>query len=123
MSALTLSAAVAAGGGIGALGRFWLSAALAGTFGPFPLHTLVVNVVGCALIGGTASYVAPHAHAYAFLVAGVLGGFTTYSAFALDTVRLAEGGRPVLAAVYAGTTLGTCLAGALAGALVGKALA
>ncbi|MDU0293562.1 CrcB family protein [Saccharothrix longispora] len=91
-------AAVALGGGLGGLARHGASLVL-----PGPVGTLVVNVVGCALIG-VLMVLVPRLHPLArpFLGVGVLGGFTTFSAYALDAVRL--GGVQALA--YA---LGTVL--------------
>lgn len=76
--------AVALGGGLGGAARHGLSAVV-----PGPLGTLVVNVLGCALIGVLMA-VAPRLHPLArpFLGIGVLGGFTTFSGYALDAVRL-----------------------------------
>ncbi|WP_219910651.1 fluoride efflux transporter FluC [Saccharothrix carnea] len=77
-------AAVALGGGIGGVARYGLSALVPGAWG-----TLVVNVVGCALIG-VLMVLVPRLHPLAgpFLGVGVLGGFTTFSGYALDAVRL-----------------------------------
>lgn len=77
-------AAVALGGGIGGVTRYGLTAAVPGPWG-----TLVVNVVGCALIG-VLMVLVPRLHPLArpFLGIGVLGGFTTFSGYALDAVRL-----------------------------------
>ena len=85
---------VAAGGAIGALARHWLGpwaqGLAAGT--PFPVGTLLVNLLGCAAIGTLAGVAERHgalpAEWRAFLVVGVLGGFTTFSAFGLETVEL-----------------------------------
>jgi CrcB protein len=101
--------AVAAGGAIGAVGRYaltgWaerlLSAWLGG--GP-PYGTLAVNVIGSFLLGvlvetlALSLSVAPEFRA--LLVIGVLGGFTTFSAFSLDTVLLIERGELGRAAFY-----------------------
>ncbi|MFD1147228.1 fluoride efflux transporter FluC [Saccharothrix hoggarensis] len=76
--------AIALGGGLGGLARHGLSTAVAGPWG-----VLLVNVLGCALIG-VLMVLAPRLHRLArpFLGVGVLGGFTTFSAYALDVVRL-----------------------------------
>lgn len=78
------AAAVALGGGIGGVTRYGLTSVVPGPWG-----TLVVNVVGCALIG-VLMVLVPRLHPLArpFLGIGVLGGFTTFSGYALDAVRL-----------------------------------
>ena len=90
------------GGFVGSILRYWMSG-LAQDAAPqssFPVGTLVVNVVGCLAIGmvselvETRGFLAPDTRA--FLVVGLLGGFTTYSAFANETVSaLRDGAYPV----------------------------
>ncbi|WP_447006285.1 fluoride efflux transporter FluC [Saccharothrix isguenensis] len=77
-------AVIALGGGLGGLARYGLSAAVPGPWG-----LLLVNVLGSALIG-VLMVLAPRLHPLArpFLGVGVLGGFTTFSAYALDAVHL-----------------------------------
>ena len=111
------------GAGIGGAGRHGvnvLSARLVGT--AFPAGTLVVNVLGCLLMGLIAGFFAFRAHLpqemRLFLMTGILGGFTTFSAFSLDTMLLVERGRAGLALAYAG---GSVLLG-LAAFLVGQFL-
>ncbi len=94
-------AAVAIGSVIGALGRWGVGGAIdveAARTGAFPWQTLLVNVVGCALIG----LAAPHLLGLArtFVVTGVLGGFTTMSALAVEVNDLSDAGRADLAAIY-----------------------
>ena len=93
----------------------------------FPLATFVVNLVGAALLGLLAERLArgrtgPRSRRLGLLLGtGALGGFTTYSALAVDTVQLLRHGEPGLATAYA---LGTLLLGAVATALgiaVGRA--
>jgi CrcB protein len=95
---------------------------------PFPVGTLLVNVVGCLLIGVVAALAGPLAwreeHRLAVMT-GVLGGFTTFSAFGLETISLVDHGRLPLAianvvlsvaigllAVYLGLRLGERLVSA-----------
>lgn len=85
--------AVATGGAIGATTR-WGVALLV----PFPLATLAVNVLGSFAIGAIWVLLGPRW--MPFLVVGVLGGFTTFSAFSLDMFRLVEDGRGGLALVH-----------------------
>lgn len=103
-------AAVAAGGAIGASARWfvgWLIEATAGASAPgaWPWPTLLVNLVGCALIGVAARSVERDSRSWAFVVTGVLGGFTTFSAFAVELNDMAEADRLPLAIGYGGVTL------------------
>jgi len=107
MKALAL---VALGGGLGATFRYLLATALMrGVTGTFPFGTLAVNVLGCLLIGLWAGLAARH-HWMAgdlrlFLVTGVLGGFTTFSAFGLESLHLLRRGEWLLSGLYIGTSL------------------
>ncbi len=102
--------AIAVGGAIGATGR-WAVAELfnaAGTPfvpGTWPWATLTVNVVGCLLIGLAARNLAAGTAAWAFVVTGVLGGFTTFSALAVELNDLADAERLPLAVLYGAVTL------------------
>jgi CrcB protein len=118
---------VAAGGGIGACGRFWLSGLVARRVGEtFPWGTLVVNVTGALTIGLlaarllTADGVAePWREAWIGLVVGVLGSYTTVSSFSLQTLALARAGEGWRAALNVLASLGLCLGAALAGHQMG----
>ena len=85
---------VGAGGVVGAMARYlvvgWVNGGLGGS--GFPYGTLAVNAVGCFLIGLIVGFAEAHkplsSEVQAFLIIGVLGGFTTFSAFGLDTIRL-----------------------------------
>jgi fluoride exporter len=68
--------------------------------GSWPWATLIVNVVGCLAIGVAARRLGRHTRAWAFTVTGVLGGFTTFSAFAVELNDLAESGRLPVAVAY-----------------------
>ena len=94
---------VAAGGAIGASSRYLVNIGLGRWLGTgFPWATLTVNVVGSFLMGllvvvlahKDATRLAP------FLMTGILGGFTTFSAFSLDAITLWERGQTLLAAAY-----------------------
>jgi len=101
-------ALVALGGGFGSACRYLLSTWLTRTAGAggFPLGTLAVNLIGCLLIGLFAGFATRHAwlngEARLLLVVGVLGGFTTFSAFGLDSLNLMRRGESLLALGYIG---------------------
>lgn len=104
------------GGAIGSTARYLVSAlVLRATTPYFPYGTFVVNVLGCALFGaivGLAQHrVALSPDARAFLLVGVLGGFTTFSTFAFDTLSLLRDAQPAAALVNA---LGQLLVGVAA---------
>ena len=86
--------AVALGGAVGALARFILSHILPEAWGHMPLPMMIVNVTGCFLMGVLASLMltlwSPSPSLKAFLLPGLLGGFTTFSAFAWEFGLLTE---------------------------------
>lgn len=106
---IRLAAAAAVGAVLGSLARYGIGLALPPAAG-LPLATLVVNIVGAFLIGAVAQLpgVMDNDVRRHFVVTGLLGGFTTFSALALDTVRLL--GRPWEAVVYLTLTFGGGLA-------------
>lgn len=98
--------AIAAGGGIGALIRHFLNLAVTHVAGTgFPWGIFLINVLGSALMGVLVSLFAHVGEVpqpvKAFLTVGILGGFTTFSTFSLDTMALIERGQLGLAALYA----------------------
>jgi CrcB protein len=100
VSALLL-AAVAVAGGLGAAARFALDGVVRSRFpGSLPVGTILINLSGSLLLGLLTGFVSaavlPEA-LRAVAGTGFLGGYTTFSAASLETVRLAEGRRPVLA--------------------------
>lgn len=103
--------AVAAGGALGALARYATSLAVDAAGIASPWATLSVNIVGCLLMGALAASVLAHpARARSpmwrpFLGIGVLGGFTTFSAFAGDAVLIADQGDVGASTAYVVTTL------------------
>jgi len=108
--------AVAIGGVIGSTVRWAVGTQLApdGTDG-FPLHILVVNVIGCMLIGVAAARISRPSIAWAFVATGVLGGFTTMSGLAVTLNDLAESGETATMVTYLVVTLAAGF-GALLGA-------
>jgi len=91
-----------AGGAIGAGARFLVGGAASRAFGSaFPLGTLGVNIIGGLLMGVLAARLAGIEHWRLFLGVGVLGGFTTFSAFSLETFSMIQRGQTGLAISYA----------------------
>ena len=104
------------GGALGTGARFWLSGLVASRYGEvFPLGTLVVNVTGCFLAGAFAAVSDPSGRFLVspqvrqFFLIGVLGGYTTFSSFGLQTMDLARSGDWLKAAMNAGVSLILCL--------------
>ncbi len=99
-------AVVAAGGVLGSLARHGVASLQpsSGSGGGWPWAILAVNVSGCLLIGVLMAVLldltAPHRLLRPFLGIGVLGGYTTFSTYAVDTQRLLADGRPVTALTY-----------------------
>jgi CrcB protein len=95
---------VAAGGVLGALCRWWLTLLFPWHPPEVPTATLVANLVGCALIGALLTIwtegPAPAWWVRPFGAVGFVGGFTTFSAFALEGVRLLDAGATVTAVAY-----------------------
>ena len=96
---------IAAGGAIGAVGRYLTMAGIGQWIGHgFPYGTLVVNIIGSLVLGSLIEIFAltwsPSQELRAFFVVGVLGAFTTFSAFSLDVVALIERGEFLPAASY-----------------------
>jgi len=111
------------GGGLGAALRHGVNLTMARLVGTaFPYATLVENVTGSLVMGLLAGYFAfksgSSQHWRLFLTTGILGGYTTFSTFSLDTILLYERGQVALAALY--VVLSVALA--IAGLLIGLAL-
>lgn len=119
-------AAVAMGGAVGALARYGAGLVLPYQSGTFPLATFLVNVVGCLLIGVLVVVIAErtgaHPLARPFLITGVLGGFTTFSTYAVDAELLLRAGRPATAGAYLAGTLAAALAATWLGMRLARAL-
>ena len=104
------------GAGIGGALRHGVNLAAVRLFGQgFPFGTLIVNVLGSFLIGVLAGYFAHRTglsqHLRLFLTTGILGGFTTFSAFSLDAALLVERNSHALAAGYVLASVGLAVAG------------
>jgi fluoride exporter len=116
-------------GSIGVGLRYGLDALVTTRAGEtFPWSTLVINVLGAFAIGivaasFAASSIAPGSTLHAAIGIGLLGGFTTFSTFALETVTLVEDGRLGAAASYAAAMNGVGIAACVAGIAAVRALA
>ena len=110
---------VALGGAIGAAGRFVMGAGMIRLLGPqdYPVAIITVNVIGSFLMG-VFVVAAAHkglTHLSPFVMTGILGGFTTFSAFSLETVTLMERGQLGAAGLYVALSVGLSIAGLMAG--------
>ncbi|MEV0749646.1 fluoride efflux transporter CrcB [Streptomyces sp. NBC_01220] len=112
-------AVVALGGAAGASARYGAALLWPTATGGFPWTTLVVNVVGCAVIGVFMVVISeawtPHRLVRPFFGTGVLGGFTTFSTYAVDIERLVDSGRARTGLVYLAVTLLAALAAVCGG--------
>jgi fluoride exporter len=119
--------AVFAGAGLGGLLRHGVNVAAARLLGTgFPAGTLAVNLIGSFAMGCLVAWFArvadPGQGWRLFLTTGLLGGFTTFSAFSLDTATLLERGSPGTAVVYAGVSVLGAVAALFAGLLLVRGL-
>jgi fluoride exporter len=105
-------AVIALGGVIGSLGRYGLAEAFPHGAGSFPWATFATNVLGCFLIGVLLAMLTPLSHPLLrpFLGTGILGGFTTFSTFAVDTDRLLPDHVPVALLYFFGTVAAALIA-------------
>lgn len=124
---MVYSLAVAAGGALGAVSRYWLMLWVSDQGGMrFPWGTLLVNVLGSCAIGVLYVLISERMvlteQWRALLVVGYLGAFTTFSTFSLDALLLLQEGRVLPALAYVGTSVLLCLAGAWLGMMLMRAL-
>jgi CrcB protein len=120
---------VALGGALGSVARWWTSLALAHAFGPaFPWGTLLANVGGCLLIGGLAGWsgergrLAESDVVRNLVMVGFCGGYTTFSAFSLQTVEMLQAGDLGRAGANVAGSLVLCLLATWAGYALAAAL-
>lgn len=116
---------IALGGAIGSVARHWLSETVTARLdGPFPWGTFLVNVSGCILIGFFASFPGGGWRQFnptesrAFFMVGVCGGYTTFSAFSLQTLNLLRLGDWPRAGAYVVGSVVLCLFGVWFGHLL-----
>jgi CrcB protein len=117
---------LSAGGVLGVNARYWLGVWLSQRVGPgFPWATFAINVSGALAIGALTVVLAhwlPHPNASLLLVTGFLGGYTTFSTFALEAVTLWERGQRGMALAYVSGSVGAGLAAAVVGITLARAL-
>ncbi|WP_438974718.1 fluoride efflux transporter CrcB [Roseicyclus sp.] len=118
---------VALGGALGAVLRYLTGIGVLRLFGatPMPLGVLAVNVLGSLLAGLFVAFAAQRGvmHLSPLIVTGVLGGFTTFSAFSLEAVALYERGALGLATIYVLANVILSLAALMLGLALGRSLA
>lgn len=117
--------AVAVGGAIGATGRYLFNLQMLRLLGPnFPWGTFGVNVIGSFVMGLVAGLFALRLdlspEMRSFITTGILGGFTTFSAFSLDAANMMERGQHALAAAYIGGSVALGLAGLFLGLWIAR---
>lgn len=119
--------AIAAGGALGALLRFWVASGVAAWLGrDFPYGTLIVNVSGSLAMGFLYVLLLERFDGglpwRAFLLVGLLGAFTTFSTFSIETVNLIEAGEGMKAMVNVVLSASLCVGAAAIGVVIGRQL-
>jgi fluoride exporter len=129
VSMLASSIAVALGGALGSLGRYWIAELFAALgIVAFPWATLFANVTGSFLIGVIATLTGPDGRLLVapelrqFWMVGVCGGYTTFSSFSLQTLTLAQGGEWARAGLNVVLSVVLCLLAVWLGHLAAAAL-
>lgn len=114
------------GGAIGSGARYLVNAGLTRLLGPqFPWGIFLINVTGCMAMGLIAGWITARspvaaAEIRAFIATGMLGGYTTFSAFSLDFANLVRVGEPLQAALYLLGSVGLSIAGVFAGLMLAR---
>ena len=115
---------VASGGAVGAVLRYLTSNFYRFYFPNFPIGTLFINFIGSFLIGILASNLESRGTSYIFikyfLIIGILGSFTTFSTFSLETIQLANDKKLFLSLVYIFLSISLCILGAFFGFNINK---
>lgn len=120
MISTKLLMSVAAGGAVGAAGRYVVSSYITHLAGSeYPFGTLTVNIAGAVIMGALVTLLgvtwSPGPEVRAFLTTGVLGGFTTFSLFSLDMAVMIERGEVITAGGYAAASVLMCVLGFFVG--------
>lgn len=117
------------GGALGSMARHWSNGIIASLAGVgFPWGTLVINILGSFIIGFAATAMSADGRfpspetARQFLMVGICGGYTTFSAFSLQTLALLRGGQVLYAAGNVGLSVVLCMIAVWAGYMAGLAL-
>ena len=117
---------VASGGAVGAVLRYLTSNFYRFYFHNFPIGTLFINFIGSFLIGILASNLESRGTSYIFikyfLIIGILGSFTTFSTFSLETIQLVNDKKLFLSLVYILLSISLCIFGAFFGFNINKIL-
>jgi CrcB protein len=116
---------VALGSGVGGVARLLLGGWIQNRFGPsFPIGTLLINITGSLLLGFLLRYAletpAIGSDARALLTTGLCGGYTTFSSFGYETVRLLEDGEYRRAAIYIALSVGLVLIAVASGMVLAR---
>jgi fluoride exporter len=113
---------IAIGSTLGGVARYWCSGVAARLIGEtFPWGTIIVNIVGCFIIGFFATITGPDGRVFAdtltrqFVMIGLLGGYTTFSSFSLQTLALVQDGEWLLASANIALSVIACLLAVWAG--------
>jgi CrcB protein len=121
--------AVAVGGALGSIGRFFVSGIVANSFGgTFPWGTLIVNVTGSFVIGFFATLTGPDGRLLVsgtfrqFVMVGICGGYTTFSSFSLETLYLMRAGEWTPATLNAAGSVFLCVLSVWIGYVAATAL-
>jgi CrcB protein len=118
---------VGIGGFLGSVLRFWMGSFIGGRLGArFPYGTFVINVSGSFLVGMIVTVLATKAHwspNWRYLIPiGFIGGYTTFSTFEFETLRLAQDGQMLMAVLNVTLSVVVGFVGVWAGAVAGKAI-
>lgn len=124
---MDMTVAIAAGGAIGALFRYWVSVGVHRFSGAdFPYGTLTVNVAGSLLMGALYVLLIERMDVdplwRGMLLIGLLGAFTTFSTFSVETLNLVENGELLRAAVNVAASVILCIAACWVGMVAGRQL-
>ncbi len=120
---------IALGGAIGSVMRYWLAELVAALVdSPFPWATVITNITGSFIIGFYATLTGPEGRLLAspvqrqFVMVGICGGYTTFSAFSLQTLSLAQDGDWLRAGANVGASVVLCLIGVWLGHVAAASL-